>query len=80
MVVAGVLLFLILPSAHTFVDGVSSRSMWAGLEQRLLPQDKWFGVFVERGRLAAVPAEMPPQATGSLPASADAGASGQTAP
>jgi membrane-bound metal-dependent hydrolase YbcI (DUF457 family) len=80
MVVAGALLFLILPSTHTFVDGVSSRSMWAGLEQRLLPQDKWFGVFAERGRLAAVPVETAPQATGSLPASSNADASGQTAP
>jgi hypothetical protein len=67
MVVAGVLLFLIVPSTHTFVDGISSRSMWAGLEQRLMPKDHWFGVFAERGRLAAVPAEASEESTGSLP-------------
>jgi hypothetical protein len=80
MVVAAVLLLLLAPSMGTFVEGISSRSMWAGLQQRLLPQDNWFGVFVERGRLAAVPAEGPPQATGSLPASAGADASGPGAP
>jgi hypothetical protein len=67
MVVAGVLLFLLVPSTHTFVDGISSRTMWAGLEQRLMPQGNWFGIFVERGRLAAAPPEVSEQATGSLP-------------
>jgi membrane-bound metal-dependent hydrolase YbcI (DUF457 family) len=80
MVIAAVLLFFLTPSMGTFVEGISSRPMWAGLEQRLLPQDKWFGVFVERGRLAAAPAETPPQATGSLPASSQADTSGKTAP
>jgi hypothetical protein len=70
MAVAGVLLFLITPPLGTFVDGISSRSMWAGLHARMLPDDqKWFGVFAERGRLAAAPAdEAAQQATGSLPA------------
>jgi LexA-binding, inner membrane-associated putative hydrolase len=69
MVVTGALLVFLLPPTTTFVDGISSRSMWAGLQQRLLPEnDKWFGLFVERGRLAAVPVEPTPQTTGSLPA------------
>lgn len=73
MVAAGALLFLILPSMTTFVDGISSRTLWAGLHERLLPQDqKWFGVFVERGRLAAAPADEPTQTTGSLPSAASA--------
>ncbi len=32
------------PSTHSFVNGLASRSLWSGLEQRLLPPDKWFGV------------------------------------
>lgn len=39
------------PPTNTFVDGLSSRSLWSGLEQRLLPPDKWFGL-VETPRLA----------------------------
>lgn len=35
---------LISPSTTTFVDGLASRSLWTGLEQRMLPSDKWFGV------------------------------------
>jgi hypothetical protein len=80
MVVAAVLMLLLAPSTGTFVEGISSRSLWAGLQERLLPQERWFGVFVERGRLAAVPAEAPPQATGSLPASSNADTSGRAAP
>ena len=52
----------------TFADGIASRTMWAGLHERLLPQDKWFGIFAERGRLAASPAESVSTTTGSLPA------------
>jgi hypothetical protein len=32
------------PQTNTFVEGLSSHSMWSGLEQRLLPSGKWFGV------------------------------------
>jgi hypothetical protein len=32
------------PPLKTFVDGVTSRSLWSALQQRLLPQDNWFGV------------------------------------
>jgi hypothetical protein len=32
------------PPTKTFVEGLSSRSMWSGLENRLLPTDKWFGI------------------------------------
>jgi membrane-bound metal-dependent hydrolase YbcI (DUF457 family) len=32
------------PRPDTFVEGLSSRSLWTGLEQRLLPAGKWFGV------------------------------------
>jgi hypothetical protein len=71
MVVAAVLLLFLTPPTHTFVEGISSRSLWADLRQQLLPQEQWFGVFAKRGRLAAVPMESSDeaeQATGSLPA------------
>jgi hypothetical protein len=42
---------VISPPTNTFVDGLSSRSLWSGLEQRLLPPDKWFGL-VETPRMA----------------------------
>jgi hypothetical protein len=42
---------VISPPTDTFVDGLSSRSLWSGLEQRLLPPDKWFGL-VETPRVA----------------------------
>ncbi len=67
MLAAGAALLLIVPPVGTFVDGISSRPMWAGLHQRLLPDRQWFGALIERGRLAGVPVE-PPPATGSLPA------------
>jgi hypothetical protein len=39
------------PSTHSFVNGLASRSLWSGLEQRLLPADKWFGL-VDMRRIA----------------------------
>lgn len=33
------------PPTKTFVDSVTTRSLWAGLHHRLMPQDKWFGLF-----------------------------------
>lgn len=70
MAAAAVALLFMTPSITTFYDGITSRPMWAALHQRLLPQDAWFGVIVDRDRLAvrAAPAgDAPPQTTGSLP-------------
>jgi membrane-bound metal-dependent hydrolase YbcI (DUF457 family) len=69
MAVAVVALLFLTPSITTFYDGLTSRHLWASLHQRLLPQEKWFGIIVEKGRLAGAPptAEGVPQATGSLP-------------
>jgi LexA-binding, inner membrane-associated putative hydrolase len=72
MLVAAVLLLFITPSMTTFVDGISSRSMWADLRQRLMPEERWFASLVKHGRLAAAPPETQPQQTGSLPAVAPA--------
>lgn len=54
------------PSTKMFVDGMSSQSMWAGLQHRLLPADKWFGIVALRG--ASTPSlRVNPVTTGSLP-------------
>ena len=69
MAVAAVLLLLLTPSISMFYEGITSRQMWASLHQRLLPQDRWFGVVIDR-QVATIPpptgAAMP-QTTGSLP-------------
>src|SRR5215470_4005707 len=44
MAVATVIAFLTAPPLQSFVDGVTSRSLWSSLQRRLLPQDKWFGI------------------------------------
>lgn len=44
MGIATVLVFLMTPPMGGFVESVSSRALWSGLQHRLLPQDKWFGV------------------------------------
>lgn len=54
MLAAVVLMFAFSPPTQTFVEGVSSRALWAGLQHRLLPEDKWFGVIGgDMGRVAA---------------------------
>lgn len=44
MVGATALAIMLSPQTTTFVQGLSSHDMWSGLEQRLLPAGKWFGV------------------------------------
>ncbi|MFT3733364.1 MAG: metal-dependent hydrolase [Hyphomicrobium sp.] len=44
MAAATVGAILLAPQTTTFVEGLSSHSMWSGLQQRLLPTDKWFGL------------------------------------
>ncbi len=68
MAVAAVALLFLTPSITVFYDGITSRPMWASLHQRLLPQDNWFGVMVNR-QVATTPApgDAVPQTTGSLP-------------
>lgn len=67
MALAAVAAFIFTPPTQTFVDGMRSREVWAGLHQRLLPKDRWFGIVSLRGRMAME----------EMPASpADAGKSG----
>jgi hypothetical protein len=83
MVAATVLAFMITPPLQSFVDGIASRALWSGLQHRLLPQDKWFGVdwrstawlpeMPFRAKPEVAPAATSPIATGSIaPAPAEA--------
>lgn len=57
------------PSTSQFVTGITSRNLWAGLNQRLLPETAWFGI-VRRTPDTAV-TEAPPPAPSALPAPSD---------
>jgi hypothetical protein len=70
------------PPTKTFTDGMASRNLWTGLNQRLLPQDKWFGVFDRHNGLAKVGTSVPDTGvtTGSIPESAPAPPTAPPAP
>lgn len=57
MVGAAVLAFWVAPTVEPFVTAVSSDVVWNGLQERMLPSDKWFGFIAEADRLALVVAE-----------------------
>ena len=64
MAVATVALLFVTPPTKTFVDGMSSRDMWSGLRQRMLPHDhKWFGVFGDITAMAWRKPQPPAQTT-----------------
>lgn len=44
MLSAALAVAYIAPPTKTFVDGIGSKSLWAELHSKLLPQDKWFGL------------------------------------
>jgi hypothetical protein len=44
MAVATLAAIVISPSTRTFVEGLESKNLWSGLERRLVPTDKWFGL------------------------------------
>lgn len=52
MAVAAALAFWLAPSPKVFVEGVASRDLWAGLKERMLPRETWFGVLKVAGPLA----------------------------
>jgi hypothetical protein len=74
MAAATALLFMFTPPSGAFFESITSRSLWAGLNQRLLPQDKWFGGMAwllarpAAPKPDATPAGASPIATGSVPA------------
>lgn len=51
MAICTIAALMVSPSPTAFVEGISSRDLWAGLHQRLLPQDKWFGIMDENGQV-----------------------------
>lgn len=54
------------PPTKTFTDGISSRDLWAGLNQRLLPAGDWFGILNTHGKVAGDDGAS--LTTGSIPA------------
>lgn len=46
-----VILFLLAPPSTPFVEGISSKQLWSGLQERLLPRDDWFGLDVTKGMM-----------------------------
>ncbi len=54
MAVATAAAIMLLPPSKTFVDGVGSKSLWSGLQQRLLPRDTWFGLIAATRTAASV--------------------------
>lgn len=72
MLASVAVLLLVVPSTKTFVDGISSRSMWVDLNHRLLPEDdKWFAALAPTPKVASSPDDDVPLTTGALPATAD---------
>lgn len=67
MLAALVLAVWLAPSPSTFVNGLSSRDMWAGLNDKLLPKERWFGIVKVRSMIAEQPAPSP-ITTGTIPA------------
>ncbi|HEX2842484.1 metal-dependent hydrolase [Hyphomicrobium sp.] len=55
------------PSPTVFVDGLSSRDMWAGLNERLLPKESWFGIVKVPHAVASTPAPGGGIETGAIP-------------
>ncbi len=55
------------PSPATFATGLSSREMWAGLNERLLPKEEWFGLVRLPGSVAGTAPDDSAITTGALP-------------
>jgi membrane-bound metal-dependent hydrolase YbcI (DUF457 family) len=80
MATATVLVFMFTPPTKMFVENITSPQLWTDLNNRLLPQDKWFGgmAWMIDGLPPAkagdvMPAATNPIATGSIvPSSAEA--------
>jgi membrane-bound metal-dependent hydrolase YbcI (DUF457 family) len=79
MAAAVALAFVWTPPARVFLDDITSRSLWVGLNQRLLPHDRWFGGMawlLDSTSRPDVPSAGSPIATGSVltgPSAAPAG-------
>jgi Ca2+/Na+ antiporter len=78
MAAAAVAMFMLAPSSKVFVEGMSQRAMWAELEQRLVPRERWFKGLAEFARDAEKPARL--YRTGNGPAATTPIATGTLAP
>lgn len=67
MAAALMLAIFVAPSANGFVGEIGSRNLWTGLQQRLLPEHKWFGLIGGAGDVAGAPAPADALTTGSIP-------------
>jgi membrane-bound metal-dependent hydrolase YbcI (DUF457 family) len=70
-------MFLLTPPTKVFVDGMGSRSLWAELQHRMLPHDKWFGVI---GPIAGKTPTAPRAATETSPAANSVTSAPESAP
>lgn len=66
MAAATALALYLAPPTKMFVDGISTKGLWSGLHQRLLPHDKWFGIFDPSRVAVARHAESEGLTTGSI--------------
>jgi LexA-binding, inner membrane-associated putative hydrolase len=80
MAAAAVLALWLSPSPGTFLEGISSRDLWANLRERMLPEERWFGVIGQPRHLAGGPPEPQTITTGTLPPKADATPNTATSP
>jgi len=55
MAAATALTLIVTPSPKTFVDGMSSKEMWAGLNERMWPEKSWFGIVPRHRHMVARP-------------------------
>ncbi len=70
MAAATAIALVLTPSPKTFVDGMSSKQMWTELNERMWPQETWFGIFPSKRHMVAGPnpsdAAQPGLETGSI--------------
>ncbi len=67
MVMALVGALWLAPPTKTFSEGVASRDLWTSLSQRLLPEEKWFGILDRNGRIAVATQPAAGITTGAIP-------------
>ena len=80
MAMLTVLVLFLAPPMRPLVDAVSSPALWSGLNERLLPDGKWFGVIGGPANVAT--AQRPqgnPITTGSIPAMREPSRDGKAA-
>lgn len=63
MAAATAAVIMVSPPTKMFVDGVGSKDLWSGLQQRMLPSNTWFGVIAAHRSAAVPPSDL---TTGSI--------------